>query len=79
MGNFVDSTKLSQGTLNEAVAEMSRYTSKPIVLVGAHRLKALRVSSLYRTGDSAGFARAVAALHGLNVSEHSDRLELVQR
>ncbi|WP_271010049.1 FecR family protein [Paucibacter sp. B51] len=66
-------------TLNEAVAEMNRYSSKPIVMVDADRLKALRVSGLFRTGDSASFARAVAALHGFDVREHSDRLELAPR
>lgn len=66
-------------TLNEAVAEMNRYSSKPIVIVHADRLKALRVSGLFRTGDSVSFARAVAALHGLDVREHSDRLELAPR
>ncbi|MCV2436895.1 FecR family protein [Paucibacter sp. DJ2R-2] len=66
-------------TLNEAVAEMNRYSSKPIVIVDADRLKALRVSGLFRTGDSTSFARAVAALHGLDVREHSDRLELASR
>ncbi|OYU28009.1 MAG: iron dicitrate transport regulator FecR [Burkholderiales bacterium PBB2] len=66
-------------TLNEAVDEMNRYSSKPIVIVEAARLKALRVSGLFRTGDSASFARAVAALHGLGVRERSDRLELAPR
>jgi len=66
-------------TLSDAVAEMNRYSPKPIVLVDAGRLKELRVSGLYRTGDSASFARAVAALHGLDVREHSDRLELAPR
>ncbi|WP_428510821.1 FecR family protein [Roseateles sp.] len=66
-------------TLNEAVAEMNRYSSKPIVMVDADRLKALRVSGLFRTGDSASFARAVGALYGLDVREQSDRLELAPR
>ncbi|WP_428510757.1 FecR family protein [Roseateles sp.] len=66
-------------TLNESVAEMNRYSSKPIVIVDADRLKALRVSGLFRTGDSARFARAVAALHGLDVRAQSDRLELALR
>ncbi|WP_428510793.1 FecR family protein [Roseateles sp.] len=66
-------------TLNEAVAEMNRYSSKPIVIVHADRLKALRVSGLFRTADSANFARAVAALHGLDVRDHSDSLELAPR
>jgi len=60
--------------LSEAVTEMNRYTRTPIVLVGdASRL---RVSGLYHTGDGPGFARAVAALHGLKVQERSGRLEL---
>jgi len=42
----------------------------------ASALAGLRVSGLYRTSDSAGFARAVAALHGLNVLEEPGRLEL---
>lgn len=66
-------------SIHEAVAEMNRYSSKPIVIVDADRLKALRVSGLFRTGDSARFARAVGALHGLDVREQSDRLELAPR
>jgi hypothetical protein len=37
-----------------------------------------RISGVYRTGDNAGFARAVAALHRLAVHERRDRLELAQ-
>ncbi len=63
-------------SLAEAVAEMNRYHRTPIVLLGDASLFQLRVSGLYRTGDSAGFARAVAALHGLVVQEQGGRLEL---
>lgn len=63
-------------SLADAVAEMNRYNRTPIVLVGDAALAELRVSGLYRTGDSAGFARAVAALHGLVVREDGGRLEL---
>jgi transmembrane sensor len=61
--------------LAQAVAEMNRYDRTPIAVVGDGAL-ALRVSGLYRTGDSAGFARAVAVLHGLVVRERGGRLEL---
>jgi transmembrane sensor len=60
--------------LPEAVSEMNRYARTPIVLLG--EAAKLRVSGLYRTGDSRGFAQAVAALHGLQVLEHDGRLEL---
>ncbi|MBA4343128.1 MAG: iron dicitrate transport regulator FecR, partial [Methylibium sp.] len=40
---------------------------------------ALRVSGAFRTGDSVGFVRAVAVLHGLVVRELPDELELVQK
>lgn len=62
--------------LSDAIAEMNRYSRTPIVLVGGPALARLQVSGLYRTGDNAGFARAVAALHGLSVRERNGRLEL---
>jgi transmembrane sensor len=64
--------------LPDAVAEINRYTRTPIVLLDARALASLRVSGLYRTSDSAGFARAVAALHGLSVHERQGRLELAR-
>lgn len=63
-------------SLPDAVAEMNRYNRTPIVLVGDAALSKLRVSGQYRTGDSVGFARAVAALHGLVAREREGRLEL---
>jgi len=62
--------------LPEAVAEMNRYNRTPITLVDGLGSSGLRVSGLYRTGDSAGFARAVASLYGLSVRETNGRLEL---
>lgn len=61
-------------SLPEAVAEMNRYTRTPMVLIGD--VSKLRVSGLYQTSDSPGFAQAVAALHGLALREHQGRLEL---
>ncbi|MCV2438697.1 FecR family protein [Paucibacter sp. DJ2R-2] len=65
-------------SLMEATSEMNRYSRTPIVLLGNGTLGTLRVSGLYRTGDSAGFAHAVAALHGLRLREQGGRLELSQ-
>jgi transmembrane sensor len=64
-------------SLPEALAEMNRYSATPIMADPS--LAALRISGLYRTGDNAGFARAVAALHGLVLRAHADRLELLPR
>ncbi len=62
--------------LSDAVAEMNRYSRVPIVLVGDLSLNGRRVSGLFRTTDTVGFARAVAALHGLVLHERAGRLEL---
>jgi transmembrane sensor len=62
--------------LADAIKELNRYNRTQIVLVGDASLGKLRVSGVYRTGDTAGFARAVATLHGLVVHERDGRLEL---
>jgi transmembrane sensor len=63
-------------SLSEAVAEMNRYSRVPLVLMGDLAQSDRLVSGQYRTGDNAGFAHALAALHGLVVHERQDRLEL---
>ena len=65
-------------SLADAVAEMNRYNRTQIVLLQAQSLGQLRVSGLYRTGNSVGFARAVAELHGLSLEERQGRLELAK-
>jgi len=62
--------------LQDAVAEMNRYSRTPIVLVDGLGDSTLRVSGLFRTGDNIGFARAVAHLHGLKLNAEAGRLEL---
>ena len=62
--------------LSDAISELNRYNRTQIVLVGDASLGLLRVSGVYRTGDTAGFARDVAVLHGLVVHERGGRLEL---
>lgn len=63
-------------SLIDAVSEMNRYSRTPIALLDPSSFGSLRVSGIYRTGDTAGFANAVAALHGLQVREHGGRWEL---
>lgn len=62
--------------LAEAVSEMNRYSRTPVVLSGNLPAAGLRVSGVFRTGDNAKFARAIAALHGFAVRENGGRLEL---
>ncbi len=64
--------------LPDAVAEMNRYNRTPIVLLDGLDQAGLRVSGLYRIGDSAGFASAIAALHRLKVVEEGGCLELTK-
>jgi transmembrane sensor len=63
-------------SLSDAVAELNRYSRTPIVLVDSASLGNLRVSGVYRLGDTASFARAVASLHHLALREGPGRLEL---
>lgn len=63
-------------SLREAVSEMNRYTHTPVVLVGD--VAELRISGSYPTGDTLGFAQAVAVLHGLDVRVQGGRLELAR-
>ena len=64
--------------LSEAVAEMNRYSVKQITIEG-EGLRQLHVSGAYRTGDSLGFAHALADLYGLVVRLRGDRLELAAK
>jgi transmembrane sensor len=65
-------------SLADAVAEMNRYNRTPIVLLDGLESSGLQVSGLYRTGDSAGFASAVASLHGLALRAEDGRLQLMK-
>ncbi|MBV8037416.1 FecR domain-containing protein [Roseateles sp.] len=61
--------------LGNAVADLNRYSRVQIVLAG-QGLGELRISGVYRTGDSIGFADAVAKLYGLAVSRRGDEIRL---
>jgi transmembrane sensor len=71
-------TVFDDTSLTDAVSEMNRYNRTPIVLLDGLGSSGLRVSGLYRTDDSVGFANAVAALHGLSLREQGGRLELMK-
>lgn len=64
--------------LDEAVAEMNRYSRVHIVLAD-DSLSTRRVSGVFHTGDNLAFAQAVAALHGLAVDDQKERLRLTRK
>lgn len=65
-------------SLADAVQEMNRYSRTKIRLADSPGLRALRISGVFRTGDNAAFARAVASLHGLAVVNGPGGLQLDQ-
>lgn len=68
---------LDDTPLDEAVAEMNRYDRRGLVFDDPE-LGRLSVSGIYRTGDNRDFARAVAAVYGLQVMEEPGRIRLSQ-
>lgn len=60
--------------LGEAAAELNRYGG-PRVVVDDPRIAALPVSGVFAT-NSADFAQAMAALHGLNVEREGEKLHI---
>lgn len=48
-------------TLSQAVAEMNRYTNRPLVVADA-QVGDMRLSGMYRVGDPEAFARSIAIL-----------------
>ena len=61
--------------LDEAIAEMNRYSRVRLVTEGEHAA-GLKVSGVFRTGDSEAFAHAVSSVHGLTVMRKPDRIVL---
>jgi transmembrane sensor len=66
---------LDNTTLADAVAEMNRYDER-LLIIDDPSAAAMRVSGIYHAGDSAGFARTVAALYGLQVVHEPGRIHL---
>jgi transmembrane sensor len=65
-------------SLEEAAAEMNRYSTVPIVVESIAAESGSKISGVFRTGDNLGFARAVARLHGLRMMEAQDRIVLTR-
>ena len=61
-------------TLADAVAEMNRYSRRPIVLEGD--AADMRVSGVYSTGDTEAFARSLATLLPLDVDLASNQVTI---
>lgn len=66
---------LDNTPLPEAVAEMNRYSERPIVLAGA-QARAMRLSGVFRTRDSENFANTVGAISGLRVTGDAKALHI---
>jgi transmembrane sensor len=66
---------LDDTPLSDAVAEMNRY-NKSALVIDESRIANLKVSGIYHTGDSGGFAATVASLYGLRVTETHDQIHL---
>lgn len=66
---------LDDTPLSEAVAEMNRYSERPIVLKD-EQVRAMRLSGVFRTRDSETFANTVGAIYGLQVSSDGSGLHI---
>jgi transmembrane sensor len=69
---------LSDVALADAIAEMNRYSREPLV-AEVPDTRAIRVTGLFRAGDSMSFARAVAEAYGLDVAEEDGEIRLMAK
>ena len=67
---------LDNTSLADAVAEMNRYSHQRIV-ADDPALAAIRVSGIFRAGDLANFAQAVARMHHIKVLNQQDEIVLM--
>lgn len=68
---------LDDTPLAEAVAEMNRY-DKTRIVIASPGIETLVVSGLYHTGDNEGFARSIAAMYRLRMTERDGHIQLEQ-
>jgi transmembrane sensor len=61
--------------LPDAVAEMNRYSDRPILLKG-EKARGMRLSGVFRTRDSESFARTIGAIYGLDIESDSRALRI---
>lgn len=59
-------------TLESAIAEMNRYSVMQLALDGATRGRNIKVTGIFRAGDSLDFANAVALNYGVVMVRHRD-------
>ena len=64
--------------LLEVVAELNRYSSRPLVL-GDRKVAEMRISGTYKTGDVGAFAVSVSSLLPIDVTTQPDRVVLHAR
>ncbi|MGK6320684.1 FecR family protein [Sphingomonas sp. DT-204] len=62
-------------TLAQAVAEMNRYTKRPLVVTDP-QAAAIRLSGMYRVGDPEAFARSLAVLLPVRVDVEPDSIRI---
>lgn len=67
----------SDAPLSSAITELNRYGGPRITVDDPH-LAGLRISGVFTTNDTAEFANAVAALHGLRVQRTGNELRLLR-
>jgi transmembrane sensor len=63
--------------LADAVADMNRYSTARLI-IEAPRAAAIRISGIFRAGDSANFAQAVARAYRLHVRDRSGEIVLAE-
>jgi transmembrane sensor len=66
---------LEKSLLADAIAEMNRYDRNRLV-IDDPQIAALKISGIYRSGDNAGFARAVARMYRLQTEERDGAIHL---
>ena len=68
---------LDDTTLADAIAEMNRYSPRPLALEN-EELGALRISGIFRSGESEAFARTISAQYRLAMIEQDGRIMLAE-
>ncbi len=66
---------LDETPLESAVSEMNRYEHRQIV-IDDPRIGSLPISGVYRTGDGAGFALAIATAYDLQITRSGEEIHL---
>jgi transmembrane sensor len=67
---------LANFQLADAAAEMNRYSNTKVVIEDP-RTAAIRITGVFRAGDSASFANAIADTYGLGLRPSPGRIVIV--